>query len=489
MRCLSWVAVSSKPQTEKESPAKQREQNQRTIDALGGTTVAVLDVPGESREIISFEEACQRIDAYAQLRRHIDAKDADLIVCRDLSRLGRTTALVTQVVSYCHRAGIAIYSRAAPPTSLDAAEQARNEGATLMLALEGALSQVEMIKLRQRHADGMVGRVMAGKFYSRIPYGYTRVYDADGTESYAIDEAQAEVVRLIFSLYLDRGLGMKAIANELNRLGYEAPSGDGWSYSGMSSIFNRVPRYAGWTEANRSSKSGRSYLKARGDWPPIITQATADAITTERASRANSRRAASVYKYRFAKAIYCAHCENRMWATAQPSNWTDNILRSYYCGNRKCKHRNGIAESRVFDAVQADIASLTVDELPPLPTPATSIPQRIEQAEAELSALAAERARLLSAYTRLQAITEDDLSEGMAEIGKRQDAIEQRILALADAAEKEADQSARMERFQSVVNVGLAMLNNDDIRAVNAWIRRHLRIYIYDKNVERIEYI
>lgn len=486
MRCLSWVAVSSKPQTEKESPTEQREENQKIIDALGGQTVAVLEVPGESREIIGFEDACQRIDAYAQLRAHIDAKDADLIVCRDLSRLGRTTALITQVVSYCHRAGIAIYSRAAPPSSLDAAEQAASEGATLMLALEGALSQTEMIKLRRRHEYGMTGRVKKGRFYARIPYGYVKIFDNQGNDTYAIDEAQAAVVRLIFSLYLERGMGTLRIASELNRQGHASPSGGEWHYSGIQGIIGRVQRYAGWAEGN--VRGARQYIKAPGAWEPIITQEIADAVQRERKHRETARRNSTTFQYRFAKALYCSECGKRMWAGGETRPDGSEYL-NYYCGNRRCHKRNGIDERRVLEIVESDIASIDIDEMALPPPPTDDSDKLIALAEAELASLDTERARLLSAYTRLAAITEDDLTRGMDEIAQRQQAIERRIDELHERKRHNADQVGRMARLQTVVNIGLSILHSDDIPLVNAWIRRHLRIYIQDNEVERIDYL
>jgi len=263
MRCISWVAVSSKAQVEKESPIEQRESNRLMIEALGGVEVAILEVPGQSREIISFEDACKRIEAYAQLRAMMDARSADLIVFRDMSRLGRTAALVNQVVSYCHEAGIAVYSRSAPPNSLIASEQAKSEGAIIMLSLEGALSQVEMMRLRERNIMGMAGRVKSGKFYNNIPYGYRKVHEPDGSETYAIVEPQAKTIRLIFRLYLEDDLGYLRIADYLNGLGIISPSGVSWTVKGTIKILGKALRYAGWAEGNKTGN--RVYTDSAGE--------------------------------------------------------------------------------------------------------------------------------------------------------------------------------------------------------------------------------
>lgn len=208
----------------------------------------------------------------------------------------------------------------------------------------------------------------------------------------------------------------------------------------------------------------------------------------ERSERETARRNATAYQYRFAKAIYCAECDKRMWAGGE-TRPNGEIYLNYYCGNRQCSKRNGIDERRVLAIVESDIASLDINEIA-LPPPATDDTDKlITLAQAELIGLDAERTRLLSAYTRLAAITEDDLVRGMDEIAQRQQTIERRIDGLRERARHNADQAGRMTRLQTVVNIGLSILHSDDYPMVNAWIRRHIRIYIQDNEVERIVYL
>lgn len=482
MRCISWIAVSSKPQAEKESLKEQRASNQAVIDRLGGSTIAVLEVPGQSRYIVSFDVACDAIPAYNQLRDILDAKSADLLVCRDLSRLGRTTALIMQVISYCHRAGIAVYSLDAPPTSLDASKQAADEDALMMLAVEGALSQVEIIKLRQRNAVGMAGRTAAGRFYAKVPYGYRKVFSENGTGSYRVDEDAATVIRLIFSLHLKDKLGMTVIANRLNDMGYTSPTDIPWSGIAVTSIIDRAARYAGWAEAN--VRGNREYIAAPGNWEPIISQAEADEAISRRQSRAKRKRATK-YLYRFSGCTYCSHCGSAMRARGVTSQATGEPILSYYCGNQNCQHRNGIPEARILEYLIAILRPLSTDDIPP----AITTQAELEQARSELASLVEERGQLLSAYTRFEIITEDELGVGMDENSRRQSAMRKQINRLEVRAAEEIDVVARIERFRSVVTTGVDILKSDDIAAVNAWVRCHIRIHARDHGVEKIEYL
>ena len=75
-------------------------------------------MPGESRNIVLFEDACRRIDAYARLRKLIETRAFDVLIYLDRSRLGRKASLSMAVVELCHEAGIVTYETENPPASL-----------------------------------------------------------------------------------------------------------------------------------------------------------------------------------------------------------------------------------------------------------------------------------------------------------------------------------------------------------------------------------
>lgn len=80
---------------------------------------------------------------------------------------------------------------------------------------------------------GRLESVRAGWFIGSIPpYGYDKVFVMDGKKkrpTLAINEREAEAVRLIFELYVNEVIGRTNIAHRLNALGYQTRSGKPWS--------------------------------------------------------------------------------------------------------------------------------------------------------------------------------------------------------------------------------------------------------------------
>ena len=240
-RCISWVAVSSKPQYEKESPETQRQVNADVARQLGGVISAELIVPGESREYISFDAAANEIAAYRQLREIIANRGADLIIFRDIDRLGRTASLCLQVASECLKGGIALYDRTAPPTSLDSSVQASDHGSIILTAIRSSFSQIEMLKLRQRHQDGMIGRVQMGKFPGNVPYGYQKIFDSSGNIRIEIVEFEARIVRMIcLDMLLRQNLAYQEMARQLNDKGIKSPTGIEWQGGMVANIIRHA---------------------------------------------------------------------------------------------------------------------------------------------------------------------------------------------------------------------------------------------------------
>lgn len=296
LKCISWSAVSSRPQVDGESLTDQSNKNKSLIATLNGQCVADLVVPGESREILDLDTASAKIPAYAQLSAIIRNRDADLLVCQDLSRLGREASLIIQIVRLCQRNQIALYARSSPPSTLDARKQETDIAASLMLALESAMVRVEMINLRKRHDIGTRGRAKRGLFANKIPYGYLRKYRADGSEYYEIDPQPAQAIRYIYERYLHYGDSIETIADNLTRMGIPRPDGQTqWGKQSVRLLIWNADRYAGWAEINK--RGDREYVRARGIWQPIIDEATAEAVHAEYQKRHAYRRGHTVNDY------------------------------------------------------------------------------------------------------------------------------------------------------------------------------------------------
>ena len=78
---------------------------------------------------------------------------------------------------------------------------------------------------------------------SRPPYGYDKVWIMEGKRkcpTLAINEEEANVVRMIFDMYVNQDMGRPSIANHLDDLGIKPPKGKRWSPAGLKDLMDNV---------------------------------------------------------------------------------------------------------------------------------------------------------------------------------------------------------------------------------------------------------
>lgn len=484
-RCISWIAVSSKPQTEKESPDEQRAGNREIIEVLGGKLVAELVVDGQSRELDSFQEACEEIEAYRQLDDLIRRRGADLIIVREVSRLGRTLGLLGQTVSRLHQGGIAVYSRAAPPTTLSAREQAASQGVTFMLAIESALAHADMQRLRTNHTFGMIGRAKKGLFPRGAKFGWRDIRDAKGkVVAIEVVPEAAAAIRFALESYVDGGRSLMSIFREMNRRGYPTATGVPWSYEQIHNLIRYIWTYAGYIEYNKHSRTGRPYYRGKAAWPPIIDEALAQRVVDERKRRDSARRAVES-PYLFSGVCRCGVCDT----TISARGVSKDVGRRYDCKNR-CQGAS-VVESRLLRNLRDYILDLQQDKIDvaALVGEQPSLRQEYEQQVAAIDRQYAVISEQRKKYTRsysLDAISEVEYMELMRESLLHQQALATRHQELALLlAHVESAEEVRA-RIEEIKQQGLARLESEDVPALNAWIRQHFHIIVRENRAWRI---
>ena len=491
LRCISWIAVSSQPQTERESPLEQRNANAAIVTALGGELVATLEVPGQSRDIIGFERACELITAYAQLRDLIDHRGADLLVCRDLSRLGRTQALIAQVVAYCQAAGIALYPRNAPPTTLDAQAQSDSDSNVLLTAINASFAEIEINTLRRRWQYGMQGRLARGDFLTKPVYGYRVVRDRRGkTIGYATAPDEAGVVRkALLDLYLTRGLSQAAIAGALNAAGFPPPRNAIWTAGTINSLLRRVERYAGHLEARLASGT----IITRGRWPAILTAAETAAIRAEQLRRTGGRR--SWRNYLFSLCVVCGTCGRFVAANGADVDYPDN---RYY----RCRFCRQTFNERVFVEELTRAVRFAQDRgnhaaiLAQTPDQTQHVAVELAAAGEQRAAIERQRKKLTRAYS-LEQIDEGEYRALMAETVTRRNLLDARLRALEQSQATAQNQAKRAERLGKIVTYGNQILetmrgetlSQEEIKRINAWIRRFFRFTVAHGRITHVEFL
>ena len=156
-------------------------------------------------------------------------------------------------------------------------------GSSLLISTIEACAQAENetrsdnIKwgIKQRASNGSLG------FYRRKCYGY----DKDENGDLVINKEQAEVVKLIFDLYLG-GKSILGIVNELKDRNIKSPTGkDNWTKRSVEKMLNNE-KYIGISAVNVGGKECQIY-ELNNSHPSIISKEIFDAVQKEKHKRSN----------------------------------------------------------------------------------------------------------------------------------------------------------------------------------------------------------
>lgn len=453
--------------------------------------VEELVVPGESRNIVLFEEAARRMDAYRRLKELLDAKAFDVFVFLDRSRLGRKASLSMAVVELCREAGVFIYETENPPASLDDLGASHDE--MLIGAIKSVGAQREVDKMRERNHMGMIARTKRGEIANHPAYGYRIRYlfeNGRPQRTIEIDPVQAEVVRKIMAWYLD-GAGDPVVTARLNEAGVPAARGGAWQRGHLFQVLDRVWRYAGYAEINRESETGRPYLRAKGNWEPIISEEMAEQVVAERKARSALRRVAK-NPYLLSGVVYCRVCGRRKMYSVGPrvSNPTKLMVNLLCSGAHE---RRYIVERKCMEALRAAIEF--IQDKANRDALVEHGRKSQEDHESEIRAKRKADARLRAALTK----ADDAYVAGLMDIERYRHQVErlrgematlqEEIRLLEDEVRRMRHEGKRGERLVEAANAGLLLLDDRDVAKVNAWLRRHVRIWVADNEVVEVEFL
>ena len=203
----------------------------------------------------------------------------DTIVCWKSDRLSRgmyPAAALMEVVEAC---GINIEA------VMDAIDMKT-------FGLMAAIGKIELDNFRERASMGKRGSAKQGRIpVSNVPYGY-RIGEDRRPE---VIEAEAEVIRRVFTMYLREGLGAPSIARQLTAEGVPTPNAVGRWYDRTVTRILGHEAYRGtwWYGRVRhvSTEDGmRRYERPQDEWVGIPFPPIVDGETWELAQEAKRRR-------------------------------------------------------------------------------------------------------------------------------------------------------------------------------------------------------
>lgn len=307
---------------------------------LGGK----LSENNKYREVVSGESMSDR-EAFQALLKRIESPKIKAVLVVELQRLGRPDleeiGKITKIFRYTHTM-IITPNRAydlQDEDDRDSFERELKRGNEYLEYQKKIMSRGRLLSVSQGNYIGSVP-----------PYGYNKVWVVEGkTErpTLAENKEQADVVRMIFDMYVNQNMGVNLIGKHLDNLHIQPPRGEHWSPHTIKGILINV-HYIGKVKWNwrktvtivEDSEIMKTRPKAKeGDY--LVYEGKHSAIITEELFKAaqekigKNHRAKVTTKVRnpFASLLYCK-CGRAMSLRYYKKNGVDRGFPRLLCDNQ-----------------------------------------------------------------------------------------------------------------------------------------------------------
>ena len=231
-------------------------------------------------------------------------------------------------------------------------------GARVFSIADGAVDEERLLELwreeqpqdrRARVREAMRRRAVRGQALGRPPYGY-RVGEDRRLE---IVEDEAALVRHIFQLSLQEGLGIRRIVKRLNEEGYRTRRDGNWSMVTVRDLLrNRV--YVG--------TYTRFGVQVPGNHPAIVGEADFQAVQERMDSRRTAPGTAKPGRFLLSGLVYCGESGSRMIGVTRRQRWTrrggesaNNVYRYY---QSEARTNQSVGEYHTWRAADLEAAVL-----------------------------------------------------------------------------------------------------------------------------------
>ena len=213
---------------------------------------------------------------FTRMLQNCKSHDIEIVLTKSISRFGRDTVEILDALNQLKNLGVRVIFE---QEVLDTADTDND----LMISIIESIAQAENESRSENIKWGIKQRAAQGtsKLYNRKCYGYYN--DEDG--NLAIDEKEANNVRLIYNLYL-QGKSVLGIVKELERLGIKSPTGKATWPKRTIDVMLSNEKYTGTVRLLDNGKHD-SYYRAENNNPAIISKETFQAVQIEKQHRSN----------------------------------------------------------------------------------------------------------------------------------------------------------------------------------------------------------
>ena len=417
MNVAIYARVSTSAQAEKGySLATQVEACRKKAEELGAESIKEYIDDG-------YSGAYLERPALDSLRDALSAKLHDCVIIYDTDRLARDTMLLLLITEEIEKTATLVYVNS---------EYSKSPEGQLFYEIKGSFAKYERIRLQDRFARGRRGKLRSGK-----PLRDSKILGYDFVDGhYVINDAEAELVRHIFQLYLDTIGGYHKLVDILHSEGILSSTGKRWSKASIHAILTRE-NYTGHYYACRNyrKKTGANSSivlhREESEWipmecPAIVPQELWDAVQRKLENNRNKRIRESQHQSLLQGILYCGICGRKM-AHGRYKGVTYYICgankdKAGQCQNRICKA--DITDESVWQVIDKICRSEKTIQRYIKSSVKTKNPT--EDIQQELSKLSEKRSAVMSWFSQ-NFISMQECSQQLESIKKKESMLRQKL--------------------------------------------------------------
>lgn len=240
-------------------------------------------------------------------------KKFDLLLTKEISRFARNTLDSIFYTRLLKQLGIGVYF-------MNDNINTQDPDSELRLTIMASIAQEESRKTSERVKWGHKRQMEKGVVFGNGVYGYNITKG-----KISVNEEYAKIVRLIFSLYLEKGMGTHILCKELENRGILSPSGSTmWKNASILRILKNE-KYIGTLKQKKEitvdylshkkkiNCGEEDYIIIENNHEPIIDKETFDRVQAEIICRRTAKIDKSKYsnRYVWSGKIECGYCKSK----------------------------------------------------------------------------------------------------------------------------------------------------------------------------------
>lgn len=445
-----------------------------------------LAIIGVYREVVSGDSLYARTEML-RLLQDIESGHCDAVLCMDIDRLGRGSMSDQGIILDALKGNdVKIIT---PRKVYDLNNELDEE----YTEFETFMARRELKSIKRRLQRGIRKTIEEGGYIANAPFGYTKTV-VDKKPTLKINEEEAAVVRIIYDMYVNQGMGCQTIADAVNAMGVKPHRASSFGRTSIMHILKN-PTFCGciaWNRRRHIRKGTRGnekhitiyndkdqWIVTEGIHEPIVSRELWDKAQEIIENRYHPPYNNGTARSPLAGVLHCRKCGRAMvrmpFSTKRP-NGVDSLM----CPTRGCCSATRLdrVEEGVLAVLRRNLEEFKAQLVSPDISGKEDYAKAAETIRKELGTLHKQMDRL-----------HDLLEQGVYDVDTflaRSASIKERVSELEESLSKAEEMTKRSsvehlkERIERI-EAGLAVYGSSDIPGRNQILRNLIEYGTYFK--------